>query len=160
VAPQARTIVSVQALADCPYSIAQEYAEDYLRRAEAGGPEATIRVPWPFPLPLRQRVTLSFGVHSDVLEEGRPHDEMRVNWRSGSPLLPDFRGTVRFRIDGNRTRVLVDGGYLPPLGVLGRLFDVVLGRFIARAGLQDGADRLARHLTERERAWRAAHPPS
>ena len=41
----ARTKVSVESEARCPFSIAEEYATEYLRRAEAGGPEATIRVP-------------------------------------------------------------------------------------------------------------------
>lgn len=153
-----RTTVTAEASADCAFSIAQEYATEYLRRAEAGGPEAEISVPWPLPIPLRRRVALSFGLHSDDREEGRPHDEIRVRWLSGSALLPDFRGSVRFRIDGTRTRVLVDGSYAPPLGTLGRWFDALAGRRLARASLQDAADRLARHLTERERAWRAAHP--
>lgn len=154
-----RTAIAVDALADCSFSIAEDYATEYLRGAEAGGPEAAIRLPWalPFP-PLGRRVALTFGIHEDMLEGGRRNDEVRLRWRSGSRLLPDFHGTLRFQIEASRTRVMLDGSYEAPLGALGAVFDRVAGRRIARASLQEVADRIARHLTERERAWRAAHP--
>jgi hypothetical protein len=153
-----RTEISVSTLAVCAFSIAEEYATEYLRRAEAGGPEATICVPWPWPFAfLRHRVSLSFGIHEDVLEGGRSHDEVRFHWESGSRLLPNFRGTMRFRIESLRTRVLVDGGYTIPLGVVGYCFDQVVGKRLARASLQELADRIAAHLTNCESKWRAAH---
>jgi hypothetical protein len=153
-----RTEIAVSALAQCSFSIAEEYATEYLRRAEAGGPEATIRVPWPRPFGfLRHRVALSFGIHEDVLEGGRRHDEMRFHWESGTPLLPNFSGTLRFRIEALRTRVFVDGGYTIPLGPAGYCFDQVAGKRLARASLQELADRVAAYLTDRESKWRAAH---
>lgn len=147
--------ITVTALAECPFSIADEYAQEYLRNAEAGGAESLVRVPW-FPwLPaFAHRVRMSFGVHADMSEPGRRHDEISVRWSSGSRLLPNFRGTICFRIDATRTRVLVEGSYDAPLGVLGRCFDNVIGKRIARASLQDLADRLATFLEQRERAWR------
>jgi hypothetical protein len=154
-----RTSIVVEAVADCSFSIAEEYATDYLRGAEAGGPEAAIRVPWALPVPpLSRRVALTFGLHEDVREGGRPHDEVRFRWTSGSRLLPDFRGTLRFRIEALQTRITVEGSYEAPLGAVGRVFDRVIGRRIARASLQEVADRIALHLTTRERAWRVAHP--
>jgi hypothetical protein len=154
-----RTEIAVDAVAECSFSIAEEYATEYLRSAEAGGPEAAVRFPWALPLPPPgRRVALTFGLHEDVLEGGRRHDEVRLRWKSGSQLLPDFHGTLRFRIEAARTRVLLEGSYDVPLGVLGRLFDRVAGRRIARASLQEVADHIALHLTQCERAWRAAHP--
>jgi hypothetical protein len=144
--------VEVEALADCPFSMAEEYAADYLRAAEAGGSEATIGLG-----SVRQRVTLSFGIHSDVPEAGRPHHELRVKWSAGSQLLPDFRGTFRFRIDELRTRVIVEGTYVPPLGAIGPLFDRLFGRRIATATMQDLADRIAAYVTKREVRWRTEH---
>jgi hypothetical protein len=37
------------------------------------------------------------------------------------------------------------------------MFDAIAGRWIARASMQDLADRIARNLTAREQAWRAEH---
>jgi hypothetical protein len=103
-------------------------------------------------------VTLTFGLHEDMDEGGRPHDEVRFHWTSGSHWLPDFHGTLRFRIEEARTRVLLEGSYEAPLGALGAIFDRVLGRRIARFSLAEIAGRIAQHLGRRERAWRAAHP--
>ena len=152
-----RTEISVSALARCPFSIAQEYATEYLRRAEAGGPEAAISVPWPRPFGfLRHRVAFSFGIHADVLEGGRLHDELRFHWESGTRLLPNFRGAMRFRIEVLRTRVHLDGGYTIPLGPAGYCFDRLIGKRLARASLQELADRVAAFLSDRETKWRAA----
>jgi hypothetical protein len=149
--------VSAETTAECPFSMAQEYAADYLRAAEKGGPESVIRVPWGIPVTLEHHVGLTFGMHQDETAHGRSQDEVRVIWKSGSALLPDFRGSIRFRIDGLRTRVAVDGTYAPPFGAFGRLFDGVVGHAIAQASVRDLAHRIAVHLSERERTWRATH---
>ncbi len=147
--------ITVSTLADCPFSIAAEYAQDYLRNAEASGAELLVHVPWFPSLPaLAHRVRVSFGLHTDVTEPGRRHEEIRLQWKSGSRLLPNFRGTVFFRIEAPRTRILIEGHYDAPLGVLGRCFDSVIGKRIARASLQDLGDRLATYLERREREWR------
>jgi hypothetical protein len=149
--------VSGDVLAACPFSIAQEYATDYFRSAESGHDEAEIRVPICFlPTAIRRRVELRFGVHSDGTEPGRTHDEIRVRWSSGTWLLPAFHGTVRLRISGSATRVLVDGSYHAPFGVIGRVFDRLVGTYIARASVSDLAHRIAVYLEERERDWRAS----
>jgi hypothetical protein len=148
--------VTLERHAACPFSIAQEYAVDYLRRAEAGEEEAEIYLPMHFlPAFVRRRVAVTFGLRVDVTEAGRPHDEIRMRWSAGTPLLPDFRGTLRFRIASLGTEVLVDGTYRIPLGVLGRVFDNVIGRDIARASLDDFARRISGALETSERAWRA-----
>jgi hypothetical protein len=158
--PASRTSVSVSAIAECAFSIAEDYAVDYLRSAEEGGAEAAIRLSLALPpATLQHRVNMRFGLHADILEQGRLHDEVRLQWVSGSHLLPDFRGTLRFRIDGPRTQVLIDGSYRPPLGLFGELFDRFLGRHIAAMSLQDLANRIARYLGDRERSWRCTVPP-
>jgi hypothetical protein len=147
--------VTLQEHASCPFSIAHEYAVDYLRRAEAGEAEADIRVPIRLlPALVRRRVEVSFGLHADVAEDGRSHDEIRMHWKTGTVLLPDFHGTLRFRIAGQGTDVLVEGVYRVPFGALGRLFDQVAGRHIAQASLRDLARRLVDALETSERAWR------
>jgi hypothetical protein len=147
--------ISVQEHAACPFSIAQEYAVEYLRRAETGNDEAQIRVPIAFfPGFLRRRVTVTFGLHYDVAEKGRVHDEIRLRWTAGTPWLPDFRGTMRFRIAGKQTDVLVDGSYRIPFGNVGRVFDNLAGRRIALASLRDLTRRIADALETNERDWR------
>jgi hypothetical protein len=157
IATARRTHVAVSAVAQCSFSIAEDYATEYLSSAANGSTAAAIRLPWRLPLPaLEHRVAMTFGLHYDVLEGGRTHDEVRIRWHSGSFVLPEFRGTLRFRINGTRTTVLVDGSYIAPAGVLGQLFDRLIGRHIAHASLTDFTTRLAAYLGERERLWRAS----
>jgi hypothetical protein len=149
-----RSTISISKLADCPFSMAQEYAEAYFHSAESGGPPALIHLQplRGFPV-LARRVTLTFGLHLDGDEVGRSHDEMRIRWTSGSWMLPDFRGTLRFRIEGGETRLLIDGTYAAPLGVAGRWFDAIVGRRFARASLDDLGCRVATYLAARQHAW-------
>jgi hypothetical protein len=152
-----RTAINVTATAQCAFSVAQDYTTDYFQAAGRGGPEALIHAPWPVPLPgLRHRVAITYGLHLDMLEGGRIHDEIRFHWDSHSPMLPDFRGTVRFRIAERATLVTLAGSYVSPLGVAGRIVDRVIGARIAHASLQDLADRIAAYLGERERTWALA----
>jgi hypothetical protein len=120
--------VRAEVRADCPFSVAEEYAVDYFRRAEAGYAEAEMRVPVRLlPRFFHRRMAVAFALQADVVEAGRAHQEFRVRWTAGTPLLPNFRGTVRFRIAGPETRVIVDGSYEAPFGVLGRIFDHLIG---------------------------------
>jgi hypothetical protein len=153
------TTVHTERTSECPFSAAETYAVDYLEQSEKGGPEAFLRVPLIGGLlALRRRVQLSFGIAIDAVEEGRPHDEIRLRWSSGSWLFPNFHGSVRFRIERTSTRVLIDGSYAPPLGRIGAVFDRWIGRHIATQTLDDLARRIARALEQREREWEATHP--
>lgn len=134
----------------CPFSIAEEYVGDYLARAERGGAEGVLHVG-----ALGRHVQLEFGRRCDLGEPGRHHDELVIHWTSGSPLLPDFQGTIDFRIAAPDTRVIVDGTYRPPLGWIGRVFDAYVGRHIAGATMRDLVDHLAADAETRERAWNA-----
>ena len=153
------TTVHAERFCACPFSMAESYVVDYLVQAEKGGPEALLRVPlrgaWPA---LRRRVRLSFGIAIDLVDEGRPHDEIRLRWTSGSRLFPNFRGTVQFRIEQTFTRLLIDGSYTPPLGRIGVAFDRWIGQHIAARTIGDLAGRIARTLELHEREWQVAHP--
>ncbi len=146
--------VIVQQFAACPFSIAGEYAVEFLKRAAKGQAEAEIHVPIRFfPSILRRRVDVTFSLHIDELESGRSHDEIRMRWTSGTVFLPDFRGALRFRIAGNGTDVFLDGTYRVPFGAVGEMFDALIGHRIALASLGDLARRIAHALEESERAW-------
>lgn len=154
------TTVHAETSSRCPFAIAEEYAIAYLRAAERGERQAVLRASLAPSLPvLSRKVWLSFSLATDVEESGRRHDEIRVRWDAQSRLYPDFRGTVRFRIESAATtRVVIDGTYEPPFGIIGRLFDALVGRRLAQATMHDLASRLGRELEEREDAWRKSHP--
>lgn len=149
-------VVTAEAHAVCPFSIAQEYAVNYLRRAEAGHEEADIRVPIIFfPTFLRWRTAVTFSLHFDLREAGRKHDEIHVRWSSRTRLLPNFRGTIRYRIAGSGTHLIVEGSYYVKFGPLGRLFDQLVGHYIAQTSMRDFTHRIANFLEASNRNWLA-----
>jgi hypothetical protein len=149
-------MVTADVVARCPFSIAQDYTADFLEHAEDGGEHAEIRIPLHlFGMTLHRRVGLTFSIHSDDSEPGRSHDQLRVWWTSGTALLPDFHGDIKFRIDGGATRILIEGQYTAPLGVLGRLFDSVIGKRVAATSAKDLASRIATYLELRQKEWLA-----
>jgi hypothetical protein len=153
-----RTVLA-NAHAKCPFSVAQEYATDFLEQAECSGEQAEVRVPMRlFGLTLHHRVGLRFRVRSDGSEPGRSHDRLQIAWTSGTALLPDFHGDIKFRIDGGATRILIDGRYRAPLGALGRLLDTSIGVHVAEASVHDLALRVAGYLERRQREWLARRP--
>jgi hypothetical protein len=152
------TDVFAEKICDCPFSIAQEYAEVYLKKAEAGGVESFVRVPLAWPFSLARRVALSFTRASDLTEPGRAHDQLVLRWASGVALLPNFRGTVRFRVDGRRTTVRIDGTYNPPLGKVGAALDRFVGKRIARRSVGDLLSRIVRSLERQQLEWLRRQP--
>jgi len=76
-----------------------------------------------------------------------------VHWKSGTRLLPDFAARcasgLRLGIRGC-TSTAVTRYRLPA----GYCFDRVVGKRLARASLQELADRVAAYLTARESKWR------
>jgi predicted oxidoreductase len=151
--------VRADAYADCPFSIAQEYAVDFLALAERNGKPAEVRVPLRiFGFSLHHRVGLTFRVRSDGSEPGRSHDRLQISWTSGTALLPDFNGDLKFRIDAGATRILIEGRYRAPLGTLGRLVDASIGVHVAQASVNELAVRVATYLERRQREWLAQRP--
>ncbi len=147
--------VHAEALAACAFSVAQGYAEDYLRRAERGGSEASVQVPIVGNWAIGPTAKLRFTLRSDTAERGRSHEEIGLRWTTAFRLLPDFHGTLRFRVQRSETRIVLDATYLPPAGALGSFFDVLVGRRIAARTCQYFVQRIADSLAERERSWRA-----
>jgi hypothetical protein len=150
--------VAVECTVNCPFSVAHDYAVDFFRAAERG---IEVRVP------LRDAfrrigglahrpVQLIFATHPDDEDTGRVHDALTVEWTAGTRLFPDFHGTLRLRIASVDTTALrLEGAYQPPLGYAGRIFDLIVGRRIARATMRDLLDRLGNAMERREAAYRA-----
>jgi hypothetical protein len=98
---------------------------------------------------LGRGASLSQGVEIHL---GPPHRDgglvLPVTWRpiGHARLCPSFAGELRASSDHVGTAVTVSGAYDPPLGLLGRLYDVLIGRWLARASLQGFVDAIGRRL--------------
>ncbi len=150
--------VSVERLVQVPFSVAHDYAEDFFRAAER---DVEVRVPLRFGFGLRRRikrpVDLVFAMHPDETDDGRAHDAMLIEWKAGSPLFPNFHGTLRLRIASvEATGLTLEGAYVPPFAPLGLIFDRLVGRRIARATMNELLERLALAMEQREDDYRAA----
>jgi hypothetical protein len=151
--------IVVERIVRCPFSVAHDYAEDYLQ--DAAGRTVEVRVPlrdfiWALRGRLHRPVKLVFERHRDDTEIGRHHDAMTIDWRAGTALFPDFHGTLRMRIASiETTRLTFEGTYVPPFGQPGRVFDAVVGRRIAHATMADLLERIGVALERREDEFRA-----
>jgi uncharacterized membrane protein len=95
----------------------------------------------------------------DEDEPGRAHDALEIDWTAGTRFFPDFRGALRLRIASvEETRLTLEGWYRPPFGPFGAVFDVLVGRRIARATMRDLLRRLGDAMEKREAEFRAADP--
>jgi hypothetical protein len=146
------TEIAVERICACPFSIAQSYAQDYLERAESTGASPLIVSPFALPF-LRRSVAMTFSVVADETERGRAHEAVILHWKSGFALLPDFRGTIRFRAARRETLVRIEGRYAPPLGRFGTVFDGLVGKWIAKETVTDLLRRIAKSLEGRQRDW-------
>ncbi|HEX3464347.1 MAG TPA: hypothetical protein VHS78_09905 [Candidatus Elarobacter sp.] len=151
--------VVVERVARCPFSVAHDYAEEFLRDIDERGAEVRVRLRDFIPTrrgKVRRRVRIVFERRLDETEAGRPHDAVALHWSAGTRLFPDFHGTLRLRIASvDETLLTLEGEYRPPLGPFGTLFDVLVGRRIARSTMRELVGRIAKALERREAAYRA-----
>ncbi|HEX3468577.1 MAG TPA: hypothetical protein VHT05_10905 [Candidatus Elarobacter sp.] len=151
--------VVVERVVKCPFGVAHDYAQEYLEGAER---EITVRVPLrdffrSLPGQSHKPVKLVWALHPDETETGRGHDAMLVEWHAGTRLFPNFHGTLRLRIDTvDTTRLTFEGAYRAPMGRLGRVFDAVLGKAIARATMLQLLHRIGDALERREAEFTAS----
>ncbi len=146
----------------CPFSVAHEYAEDFLRDAERS---VEVHVPLRdfiagLPGAARAPVKMVFALHPDEAESGRLHDALAIEWHAGTRLFPLFHGTLRLRIASvDSTLLTFEGAYRPPLGPVGVVFDAAVGQRIARATMSELLDRIAAALERREAEYVAGILP-
>lgn len=134
--------LSVERIANCPFSLSVDLAHDIFPELESSRGGVRIGV-------LRRRVAVRFQRGRDATDVGRLHDEVSFDWNAHSPWLPNFNGTLRFRIESSQTRIILSGGYVPPFGPLGAAFDRVVGNRLALATARDLVHRVARALEAR-----------
>ncbi|MDQ6943331.1 MAG: hypothetical protein M3169_12560 [Candidatus Eremiobacteraeota bacterium] len=153
--------VAVERVVRCPFSVAHDYAEDFFAHAGEG---VELHVPLRDLAPtrgghLRRRVRLVAQRQRDEHEPGRAHDALEIDWTAGTRFFPDFRGHLRLRIDSIETTLLMlDGTYEPPGGPFGVVFDLLVGRRVARATMRDLLRRLGDAMEHREAKFRASDP--
>ncbi len=155
----------VETTVACPLSLVIDEAHVIFPLLEAPSPGVRVElrdVGVPLGLGLSHRVVTAFRRTSDLQERGRAHDEIAFAWDADSFLLPNFRGTLRFRVDTvDRTRLLLEGTYVPPFGAAGKMFDRIAGRRLAFATLERILLKLAsqlEHLWAAERNAASGHP--
>ncbi len=69
-------------------------------------------------------------------DQRHPNEVVRITWRpEGKAVFPQFEGTLAARAadESGSCYIALEGGYLPPFGVAGQVFDEVIGRRIAES---------------------------
>jgi hypothetical protein len=109
-------------LARCPFTEAVACAESFLQRAAERGRLAELVV----------STDLSVLVVEDYTDSVRRHDALEFRWRPHWRALPAARALLTVRPHAPQgTQLQFSIFYVPPLGLAGRLFDVLVGRQIA-----------------------------
>jgi hypothetical protein len=111
-------------------------------------------------LPLRMRFRSGrddLALAHDVLvrfRKGRDaenlNDTFFLDWEpSGQGPYPTFSGSMNVyaETDPRGSRLEIDGNYQAPGGMIGQLFDALIGRRMARVALADLVERIATDLT-------------
>lgn len=109
----------------CPFSATIEMIErlHHTGVEHVVGPFSGVRTP----------VVCDLAEVRDFTDDTRIHEALNIHWsaRPGMPLL-EMDGLLTVRPNGPMTELRMEGRYEPPLGIGGRLFDNLFGRYIAR----------------------------
>lgn len=143
--------VSVTRFVNCPFSAVIDFAEETLRSR----PDITLS-----PVPhVGQRVNVTAQVTDDTSDTSRLHDALLIAWQPKlRALFPNFHGALTVRPKDRGAWLRIQGSYDPPLGIPGRIFDAVAGRFIARRTLARTLKEVCEAVEWRWRAFRSEVP--
>lgn len=134
----------------CPFSGTIEFIE---RLHQSGsqhlvGPFAGLRTP----------VVCDLREVRDVTDESRIHEALVLHWKAQAKIpVPEMSGLLTVRPSGPLTQLRVEGQYEPPFGLPGRLFDVLVGRYITRRTLRLFLAELRTFIEAEWEKERAAH---
>ena len=156
------TNISQRHFIKCPYGLAKSFLEAELAAADGGHLEWRLHVapPSPHGVDLAKDVDVIVSRAVDPMHFDRP---WKVTWtpHGGGPY-PSFTGdlTVRADEDWDVAELELAGSYEPPLGIVGKAFDALLGSRLAvttaEALLVEIGDRLIRLYTAQEAAKKAS----
>ncbi len=131
----AESILRERIYIDVPLNRAAGLLESFFAcRVPAGEGAARLELSVPdLPLELQRGVAATF---ERVGPASGWNDTVHVKWRpEGGGPFPDFDGTLKIVADEdyNACWLALDGTYVPPGGIAGRLFDAAVGTRIAHA---------------------------
>ena len=131
--------IPVTRYADCPFSATVELAGKVVERRKGMNVS-------PSP-PFGERVRFAAASTDDSTDEARKHDALLVAWQPQTrQLFPDFRGALTVRPEHRGSRLQLDGQYAPPYGTAGKVFDLLVGRRIARRTMSHFLDELTSEI--------------
>jgi hypothetical protein len=121
-------VIHASALVRCPFSVAVEMVERALR-------DRHDMIVSPM-RGVRERLHVGWAIVDDLTDECRRHDALTIFWKPEHRTFPAFSGTLTVRPHFRDVHVRITGEYHPPLGGIGRLFDRMAGRHMARLTLR------------------------
>jgi PAS domain S-box-containing protein len=131
----------------CPFSLTIELVESF----HTANPDHRVG---PFGW-ARAHVWCEASRVRDISDRSRRHEAFSFTWHGRGWLpLPVAHGFITVRPHGQFTRLSLDGQYVPPFGIAGRVFDAVLARWVAQRAIQRLADEMASFVERGERARR------
>lgn len=136
----------------CPYLQAKEDLGRIAAESALRPERLTLRVPLGHDRTLAEKdVLVTYDEESDPMHFDQP---WHVTWRpDGGGPFPSFDGRLTVRHDERYEQCVLelDGGYRPPLGAAGEVFDRLIGRAIALATARELLDRFGSLMEERYR---------
>ncbi len=76
-------------------------------------------------------ITAEASVIDDATDSTRHHEALLLFLRPKSRLIPHFKGAITVRPHLSGAMLRIEGSYDPPGGVPGRVFDWLIGRWLA-----------------------------
>lgn len=143
----------------CPYVRAREYLRDSLETAsqEHSTQILPLTAPLAFvPGTLEKNVLVRYERGQDPMHFDEP---WKVFWSpEGGGPYPDFAGELTVRADESYKGAVLElhGDYAPPLGTVGKAFDMVIGARIASSTARALLNHIGSAMEERYRKEEAA----
>ena len=94
----------------------------------------------------------------DRLDTTRRHDALALSLRPWWPGFPTFEGTLTVRPDVAGSALGLEGSYEPPGGQPGRVFDTLIGQWLAHRTMEHLLRRLRRYVERRYREFLKRSP--
>jgi len=117
-------------------------------------PNLRVKAPWGASALVQPKGTLL----DDASDSSRRHDAYVVSWQPRWHLVPPFDGILTIRAASGGVTLTMTATYEAPGGVIGQLFDAVVGRLIACATIDHLLRELRSFMQERARDFGANCP--
>jgi hypothetical protein len=88
-------------------------------------------------------VEVKYSLLYDWTEIAPPRGGVAFAWRPRWRGFPSFGATLTIRPAGQETELVLDGSYEPPGGMVGRVFDRIVGQALAARTMDALLDQLA-----------------